>query len=220
MKMNRLEKLAMNNPVRTLIQRHFEAPLLERLGGRLDGLEVLETGCGRGVGTQLILDRFGARKVVAMDLDEEMLQKARKRLAGISPERLELRLGDVTRIDAPDQSYDAVVNFAAIHHVPDWQAAISEIIRVLKPGGRFFFQEVTARWILRWPYRSLFEHPMENRFSGPGFVAELERQGLEVGDHWVERAGGDFIFGVGRRAAANAGHGSDTEAGIAYEHSA
>ena len=47
MKMNQLEKLAMNNPVRTLIQRHFEAPLLERLGGRLEGLEVLEVGCGR-----------------------------------------------------------------------------------------------------------------------------------------------------------------------------
>ena len=54
MKMNRLEKLAMNNPVRTLIQRHYEAPLLERLGGRLDDLVVLETGCGRGIGTETV----------------------------------------------------------------------------------------------------------------------------------------------------------------------
>ena len=203
MKMNYLEKLAMNNPVRTLIQRHYEAPLFERLGGRLEGLEVLEIGCGRGVGTQLILERFGARKVFAMDLDESMLQRARRRLARYSTDRLELRLGDITHIDAEDQAYDAVVNFAAIHHIPDWQSAVAEICRVLKPGGRFFFQEVTAQWIHRWPYRPLFEHPIENRFSGRELVAELERQGIEVGDNWVERAGGDFIFGVGRRDAPN-----------------
>ena len=206
MKMNYLEKLAMNNPVRTLIQRHFEAPLLERLGGRLEGLEVLEIGCGRGVGTQRILERFGARKVSAMDLDESMLQRARRRLAHYSTDRLDLRLGDVTHLEAGDQAFDAVVTFAAIHHVPEWQAAVAEIFRVLKPGGRFFFQEVTAQWILRWPYRTLFEHPMENRFSGPEFVAELERQGIEVGDSWVERAGGDFIFGVGRRTAEKITH--------------
>ncbi len=198
MKMNRLEKLAMNNPVRTFIQRHYEAPLLERLGGRLEGLEVLEIGCGRGVGTELILERFGARKVVALDLDEEMVERARRRLARYGRERLELRVGDVTRLGFEDRSFDAVVNFAAIHHVPDWQSAIAEVARVLKPGGRFYFQEVTAQWIHRWPYRVLFEHPVENRFSGEAFIAELERQGLEVKDNWVERGGGDFIFGVGR----------------------
>ena len=216
MKMNQLEKLAMNNPVRSLIQRHFEAPLLERLGGRLEGLEVLEVGCGRGVGTQLILERFGARKVIAMDLDEDMVRRARRRLAGYDPERLELCLGDVTRIDAADQAFDAVVNFAAIHHVPDWQAAVAEIYRVLKPGGRFFFQEVTARWILRWPYRTLFKHPMENRFSGQQFIAELQRQGIEVGNNWVERGSGDFIFGVGQRAVSN--EASNRQAGAESVH--
>jgi ubiquinone/menaquinone biosynthesis C-methylase UbiE len=217
MKMNRLEKLAMNNPVRTLIQRHYEAPLLERLGGRLEGLEVLETGCGRGVGTQLLLERFGARKVVAMDLDEDMLRRARRRLAGYGAERLDLCLGDVTRIDSGDQTFDAVVNFAAIHHVPEWQAAVSEIYRVLKPGGRFFFQEVTAQWILRWPYRTLFEHPMENRFSGREFIAELERLGMDVGDNWVEIAGGDFIFGVGRRAVGTDAASMRTVDRVAHE---
>jgi len=88
---------------------------------------------------------------------------------------------------------------------------------VLKPGGRFFFQEVTARWILRWPYRSLFEHPMENRFSGQEFIAELQRQGIEVGDHWVERAGGDFIFGVGRRAVTTVSGSRHTGAKTVHE---
>ena len=200
MKMNTLEKLAMNNPVRAMIQRHVEMPLLERLGGKLDGMHVLEIGCGRGIGTEMILERLGAARVIATDLDEDMLRRARHRLGRFGPDRLELRAADATRLDFADQSFDAVVNFAAIHHIPDWQSAITEIHRVLRPGGRFYFQEVTARWILRWPYRALFEHPRENRFSGREFIDELERRALAVGDHWEERAGGDFVFGVATRA--------------------
>jgi len=203
MKMNTLEKLAMNNPVRLLIQRHFELPLLEKLGGRLDGMNVLEVGCGRGVGTELLLERLGAANVHAIDLDESMLKHARKRLAKYDSTRLKLEAGDVTAIDAPDQTYDAVVNFAAIHHVPNWQAAVAEISRVLAPGGRFFFQEVTAQWIFRWPYRVLFEHPMENRFSSEEFISEVENQGISVNDNWEQRGGGDFVFGVGRREEIN-----------------
>jgi ubiquinone/menaquinone biosynthesis C-methylase UbiE len=182
-----------------MIQRHYELPLLEKLGGRLDGMNVLEVGCGRGVGTELLIERLGAAKVHAIDLDESMLKHARKRLAKYSTEQLRLSIGDVTAIDAPEQTYDAVVNFAAIHHVPNWQAAVAEISRVLVPGGRFFFQEVTAQWIFRWPYRVMFEHPTENRFSGAEFIREVENQGIIVGDNWVERGGGDFVFGVGHR---------------------
>ena len=138
MKMNTLEKMAMNNPIRLLIQRHYELPLLEKLGGRLDGKNVLEVGCGRGVGTELLIERLGAATVHAIDLDESMLKHARKRLAKYDSEQLKLGIGDVTAIDAPDQTYDAVINFAAIHHVPNWQAAVAEISRILLPGGRFF----------------------------------------------------------------------------------
>jgi ubiquinone/menaquinone biosynthesis C-methylase UbiE len=200
MKMNALEKLAMNNPVRAMIQRRVEMPLLEQLGGRLEGMTVLEIGCGRGIGTDLILQRLGAAKVIATDFDEDMLKRARKRLKHYEADRLELQVADATALAFEDQSFDAVFNFAAIHHIPQWQSAISEICRVLRPGGRFYFQEVTARWILRWPYRQLFEHPMENRFSGQEFVDALERSEIAVADNWVERANGDFIFGVGRRA--------------------
>ncbi len=54
MKLNAIEKTLMNNPARSLIQRRYEAPLFVRLGGRTDGERVLEIGCGRGVGTEII----------------------------------------------------------------------------------------------------------------------------------------------------------------------
>ncbi len=199
MKMNFLEKMAMNNPIRFYIQRHIEAPLLIKLGANVESLDVLEVGCAHGVGTEIILNQWKAKKVFAFDLDEDMLIKAKSRLNHFSSDRLELFVGDVTNLKFSDDSIGAVVNFAAIHHVPDWQVALSEIHRVLKPNGQFIFQEVTKQWILRWPYNVLFKHPKENRFSGDVFILELEKLGFEIRQSWTEKAGGDFVFGVAKK---------------------
>jgi ubiquinone/menaquinone biosynthesis C-methylase UbiE len=200
MKLNRIEKAFMNNPVRALIQRRYEAPWLERLGGRANGLRVLEVGCGRGVGTQIIFERFGAREVHAFDFDPDMVRLARRRLANYAPERLRLTVGDVTAIDEADASFDAVFDFGIIHHVPDWPAAIAEVRRVLRPGGRFYFEEVTRHALERWSYRTFTVHPTANRFSAQEFVAELQRRGIAVGHNFIEIFFGDFVIGVGRAA--------------------
>ncbi len=190
----------MNNPVRSLVQRLYESALMERLGGRVRGGRVLEIGCGRGVGTEIIFERFGAREVHAFDLDSAMVERARRRLSRYPPERLLLSVGDAAAIDAEDATYDAVFDFAIIHHVPEWQRAVSEVARVLRPGGRLFFEEVTRQALDRWFYRKFLEHPAENRFSARQFLAALERQGISVGDNPIEWFFGDFLVGVGERA--------------------
>lgn len=202
MKLNTIEKALMNNPARAMLQRHYEARLLERFGGRVEGLRVLEVGCGRGVGTEILFERFGAREVHAFDLDPDMVARARRRLSGYAPERLKLFVGDAARIDAEGETYDAVFDFGIIHHVPEWQQAVSEVRRVLRPDGRFFFEEVTSHALNRWSYRTFLEHPKENRFSGAQFIAELELQGISVEGNFTERFFGDFVIGVGRRVTA------------------
>jgi ubiquinone/menaquinone biosynthesis C-methylase UbiE len=199
MKLNLVEKLAMNNPVRAAVQRHYEAPLLLRLGGEVRGLRVLEIGCGRGVGTEILLARMGAREVVAFDFDPAMVAKAKRRLRAYPAERLTLAVGDAANLAAETASFDAVFDFGVIHHVPAWQKAVAEVARVLRPGGRFFFEEVTAHALSRWSYRTFFVHPQENRFSGAQFVAEVERCGMNVGGNYVERVFGDFFIGVARK---------------------
>ena len=202
MLMNRTEKFFMNNPIRAAFTRWYEVPLLERLGGATRGLDVMEVGCGQGIGTEEILNRFGARFVHALDLDPEMIDRARKRLGAYAPERIRLEVADVTALPATDQRYDAVFDFAILHHVPNWQDAVTEIRRVLKPGGRFYFQEVTSHALDKWFYRTFMLHPTENRFSARQFVQELERQGLSLLGAPEERNGGDFVYGVAQRGNA------------------
>jgi ubiquinone/menaquinone biosynthesis C-methylase UbiE len=196
MKLNRFETALMNNPARALLQWTYEAPLLARLGGRAAGLHVLEIGCGRGVGTQIILERFGAARALAFDLDPAMAGQARRRLAGYPPGKVGIAIGDAASIATPDAVFDAVFDFGILHHVPRWQRAVAEVRRVLRPGGRFFFEEVTSQALDRWFYRTFLDHPRENRFSAAELLAELERQGFRVPGPLARPFFGDFVVGV------------------------
>jgi ubiquinone/menaquinone biosynthesis C-methylase UbiE len=142
--------------------------------------------------------------VDAVDLDPAMVERARRRLAGYGAGRVRLAVGSVTdlreAVGARDGSYDAVFDFGIIHHVEDWRAALAETARVLRPGGRFFFEEVTATALARPSYRLLFDHPADDRFTAGEFLAaECGRQGLVVGERWVTRVGADYLFGGAER---------------------
>ena len=178
MLLNRVEKLMMNNPLRAALQRRFEARRLLDMGGAVAGGRCLEIGCGRGIGTEIVLERFGAGQVDAFDLDPDMVEQARARLGG--DPRVRLWVGDATAIDAPDDSYDAVFDFGIVHHVPDWRDALGEVHRVLRPGGRFYAEEVLARFIHHPVWRRQLDHPMEDRFDAAGFARGLEERGFRM----------------------------------------
>ena len=74
---------------------------------------------------------------------------------------------------------------------------MAEAARVLKPGGRFFFDEVTATALARPSYRRLTDHPEHDRFTAGQFLAELPRHGMvRLGSR--TRVGEDYLFGVAR----------------------
>jgi ubiquinone/menaquinone biosynthesis C-methylase UbiE len=177
--LNFVEKAAMNNPVRAFVQRHFEAKRLLSMGGAMPGGTALEVGCGRGVGSELMLNVFGADNVDAFDLDPHMVRLAQKRLERYG-DRIRLRVGDVTDIPAEDNYYDAVFDFGIVHHVPNWRDALKEIHRVLIPGGRFYSEEILVKFISNPVWRRLLDHPEEDRFNQDKFLKGLEDCGFVV----------------------------------------
>ena len=196
MKLNSIERAAMNNPVRAAHQHHREAAWFRRLaGGALSGKHVLEIGCGRGVGSEVILDRLGAERVTAFDLDDSMVELARRRLHA---RPVSLSVGDVCAIDQPSGAIDTVVDFGIIPHVPDWQQSIAEIARVLRPGGLLLFEELPRHVLEIWAFRTLTKHPRENRFEADEFAAELARHGLH-GTGTIELGGMVFV-GAARKS--------------------
>jgi ubiquinone/menaquinone biosynthesis C-methylase UbiE len=178
MRMNRIETWAVNNPLRAMSQRWLEAPLLRRLGGRIDGGTALELGCGRGLGVPIILDDFGAARMIGLDLDPAQVERARASIAPAHRGRVELRVGDAAQLEFPDQSFDGVFDFAILHHVPPWRQALAEVRRVLRPGGRFYFVEVLRDLLETRLVRTLFVHPEEAHFSAAEFLSACAEAGL------------------------------------------
>lgn len=97
------------------------------------GLRVLEIGCGMGTdGAQFA--KAGAI-YTGIDLTDAAVELARKRFQ-VSGLKGEFHVADAERLDFPDASFDLVYSHGVLHHTPDIEAAVREIHRVLKPGGR------------------------------------------------------------------------------------
>lgn len=179
MLMNRAETALITSPPRRWLQRAYEVPVLLRFGGRLSpGSKALEIGCGSGYGSQLVLQRFGAQRIDALDLDPAMIERARVRL-GPYGERVNLVCGSATdlrsALNAEDRSYDAVFDFGIIHHIPDWRAAVAEAARVLTPGGRCFDRGCQRRQRGIRSQRVLTAKPPVTLAHEPSTSAELRR---------------------------------------------
>ncbi len=177
MLLNRFEYQLMNNPLRAALQRYFEARRLLRMGGAMNGGVALEIGCGRGVGVELILDLFGADAVDGFDFDPRMVALAQASLAR-RKQRTRLWVGDATQIDSPNGSYDAVFDFGVIHHIRKWRSALAEVARILKPGGRFYGEEILTSLVVHPVVRRLFKHPTKDRFDADDLRSALEDVGL------------------------------------------
>lgn len=129
------KEMRIANPDETLIAN--ESDILEELLP-LSGAAVLELGCGNADKTRLVAEK--AASVHAMEVDEVQLAK-NQTITDMPNVRFEF--GAAEKIPAPDSSYDIVMMFKSLHHVPvdQMDQAFSEIIRVMKPGGIAYISE-------------------------------------------------------------------------------
>ncbi len=112
------------------------AELFVAHGALAAGKRALELGCGTGVFLERVA-RSGAT-LHGIDLSEELLAKARERVAALP--NVVLDRGNAEALPYPDGHFDAVYGSSVLHHL-DLDAALAAAHRVLRPGGRVVFAE-------------------------------------------------------------------------------
>jgi ubiquinone/menaquinone biosynthesis C-methylase UbiE len=140
MKMTRLEKRFVNRKQKA--ERN-----IEKVRQRLQQLDTqtirdaLELGCGIGAVSAFLVDTY-KMNVCGTDFDPEQIEIARR----MQPEsdHLHFSVEDAAHLTFEDASFDLVLSQNVFHHVPDWEAAVREVARVLRPGGYFIWLDLAA----------------------------------------------------------------------------
>ena len=163
-------------------RRRFKA--VERFSEKVKGY-VLDIGSADGYFTREILEQTGAGRVEGIDVLKSSVDYASKRYS--KNKRLRFSLGDAHKLEFPPNSFSAVYCLEALEHVYQPRTVLSEILRVLKPGGytiilvpaeNFLFKRIVWPLWIRWRGRiwqdthlSFFDNnKLPELMSGVGFT--------------------------------------------------
>lgn len=109
---------------------------VQRLG-LVPGMRVLDVACGTGTSAIPAAIAVGsAGSVLAVDYAEPMLDIARRKCAELGIDNIEFRIADMTRLDLPAASFDAVVCVLGIFFVDDMVGLARDLWKFVRPGGR------------------------------------------------------------------------------------
>ena len=173
----------------SLLNAYYTRPAIVNLAGEVAGRRILDAGCGSGPIAAVLRERGAV--VAGFDLSVKMVDLARQRLGADT----DLRVGDIAApLPYADGSFDDVVAALVLHYLEDWSAPLTELRRVLRPGGRLIvavnhpiifkveFRErdyfATSKWseeytfngvpaVLTYWHRPL--HAMTDAFTAAGF---------------------------------------------------
>jgi SAM-dependent methyltransferase len=145
-----------------------------------EGDAVLDLACGPGNFSREFARAVGPEGLVAgVDASPTMLERGAQELRRSRVENLALIRGDATALPFRDASFDASCCFAALHLFGDPFAALDEMRRVLRPGGRIALMTSVRRELTPRPLKPLLERGSGMRiFEGDEIVAALEQRGF------------------------------------------
>ena len=106
--------------------------------------KVLEIGVG--IGTDLISYAKNGAKVSGIDLSQEAINLTTKHFQTLGLKADNLLIADAENLPFEENYFDLVYSFGVLHHTPDTYKAVSEILRVLKPQGKFIVMLYRKGW--------------------------------------------------------------------------
>lgn len=126
-----------------------ESAALERAGLR-DGMSLLDCGCGPGRLIELLKGKYPSLRATGLEIDPTLVTAAKEQLADLAD--CEVVQGSAENTNLPSSSFDFIVMRLVLEHVVDPMAALAELKRLLKPGGRLAIISNDFEFHLRtWP---------------------------------------------------------------------
>ncbi len=164
--------LATSGPYRLVVRRIVVPWVLQ---GEQPAGEGLEIGAGSGAMTAQLLAMFPRLRMVATDYDADMVDTARETVAPFK-DRASVERADAADLPFADGRFDLVLSAAMLHHVVAWEKALSEAVRVLRPGGRVLGYDLMDTALFRLMH---FGDAHDTRFLRPAQLrTELDRLAL------------------------------------------
>lgn len=161
---------------------------------------ILDVGCGGGRTVQKLLTLAPEGSVVGLDYSPASVAVSREiNTAAIEAGRAQIEEGSVAALPFPDRSFDIVTAVETHYYWPDLPANVREVLRVLKPGGRFVLIAETFRG---GPFGLFYGTVMP--LLRAAFLSDAEHRDLLTGAGFTEvetkhRPGKSWILAVGRR---------------------
>ncbi len=141
-----------------------------RMGPLAAGATVVDIGCGSATDLLLAANAVGPRgRAIGVDMTEAMLGKAEAAAAEAGLANVELRRGDALELPIESVSADFVISNGVLNLAPDKRRAFSEVLRVLRPGGRF----------LRHGKPQAVRHDAPRAQRNPHAAAHVPHRGLD-----------------------------------------
>ena len=132
-------------------------------GFRPEG-DVLEIGAGSGAMAAELLAMYPDVSLTVTDVDDQMVEVAAARLSPFG-DRATARQADATALPFPDGAFDTVLSWVMLHHTVEWEKALAEAIRVLRPGGQLVGYDLLSTAPLRLLHRDAGSHLRMIRLS-------------------------------------------------------
>lgn len=107
---------------------------------------ILEVGCSTGFNCIALATRFPQAEVVGIEPDEEAVQIARSMVAAAGMNKVEFQVGYGECLSFPDEQFDFIVCHTVIEHVKNVEQVVSEMARVLAPGGSLHLEAPNYVW--------------------------------------------------------------------------
>jgi ubiquinone/menaquinone biosynthesis C-methylase UbiE len=121
----------------TIDPRIYHVQLILEYFGDLNHKRVLDVGCGKGRFARVLAERYPLASMVGFDLAEAMLRHV--------PEGVSACAGSMTALPFPSAAFDCAYATESLEHAVDIEAAVSDLCRVVRPGGRIVIIDKNAQ---------------------------------------------------------------------------